>query len=275
MMELVTKLFVLSLLGFSFHVQFTSAACNVSPIAAIELEKIVNLMNDSTEINKNSVRILKDIVPLLMLFQNTVAESITNYQMLHEDASLSELLDAIKASVADNIAIMENEVPFERFEEIIPMYHDQFYRVLEDEINCRTKAFDDFKSRRSEVKETCFYNRFGPTFDKLTKDTQSFIKDFIKLLRDGYIDAVGEFRVEIAKWTTDISNALNCGVTGCIANYVANNKDTILKDINIGHIIKDLTKTSQAYFPVKENVAKSMISNEFNGIYEGIKECYK
>ena len=232
-------------------------------------------MNDSTVINTDAVRVLKDIVPLLMLFQKTVGDSIMDYQMLHQDASLSELLDAIKASVADNIAIMENEVPFEEFEKIIPMYHDELYRVIEDEINCRSNAFDDFKSRRSDVKETCFFNRFGPVFDKLTKETQSFIKDFIKLLRDGFTDAVAEFRVEITKWTSDIPNALNCGVTGCIADYVATSKDTILKDINIGHTIKNLTQTSKAYFPVKEDTAKLMISKEFNGVYEGIKECYK
>ena len=235
----------------------------------------MNLLNESTALNINNIQVLNDIVPLLIIFRKTVGDSITDYLTLHEDETLNEFLDAIKASVADNIAIMENNVPISRFEKIIPLYYDHLYKVIENEINCRTNAYNDFKSRRNEVKETCFYNRFSPAFDKLTNDTQSFVKDFVKFLRDGQKNAVDEFKVQIAKWTTDIPNALKCGVTGCIADYVTTNKGTILKDINIGHNIKERRDYYMSLFPVKRKVIESMISDEFNGIYKGIKECYK
>ena len=232
-------------------------------------------MNVSTAQNINNIQVLNDIVPLLMLFQKTVGDSITEYLMLHEEPSLSELLDAIKASVADNIAIIETKLQVSEISTVIPVRHDELYRAVEDEINCRTNAYNDFKSRRSEVKETCFYKRFSPVFDKLTKDTQSFIKDFIKYLRDGIKIPVDEFKVKITKWTKDIPNALNCVETGCIGDYVDTNKNSILKTINIGNDVKNIREHFKFLFLVKGDAVKSMISDEFNGIYEAIKECYK
>lgn len=244
-------------------------------ITDVELKKTVNLINDSTVINTKALIVLNDIIPLLKLFQDTIDVTITEFLKTTEDASLKQLLDDINGSVADNIAIMENKVPLSYFEKAIPMYDDQLYRAVLDEINCRSKAYDDFKSRRNEVKEVCFNNRFGPALNKLTTETQNFIKVFIKFLRDEYTDTVSEFKLLIQKWTTDIPIAVNCGVTGCIDDYIATNKNNVLNDINIGHTIKDLTINLIALFPGKEEVLKTMIAKEFNGIYQGIKECYK
>ena len=232
-------------------------------------------MNESTALNLKNVKAYDGIVPLLILFRKTIGDSITDYLAMHEDESLSELMDAINISVADNIAIMENKYQMSFFEKVIPIYHNNLYQAIQDEINCRTNAYADFKSRRSDVQESCFYKRFGPVFDKVSKDTQSFIKDFMKFLRDGPKDTIAAFKVQIAKWTTDIPNALNCGVTGCVANYVATNKDNILKDINFGHSLDYRKALYTSLLSVKQKAVKSIISNEFNEMYEGIKECYK
>ncbi|CAO1397621.1 unnamed protein product [Diamesa tonsa] len=220
------------------------------------------------------MKVLDDIVPLLMLFRKAVEDSIVEYLMLHAEPSLSEFLDSVIASVTDNIAVMENKMQVIQIAKVIPVRHDQLYRVIDDEINCRVNAYNDFKSRRSEVKETCFYNKFGPAFNKLTNETQSFIKDFMKFLRDGIKIAVAEFKDQIVKWTTDIPDALSCGVTGCVADYIAINKENILKTINIGHDVKSIREHYISLYPVKQKAVESMISDEFNGIYETINECY-
>ena len=201
-------------------------------------------MNETTVLNVNNVKAYGEIVPLLKLFRKTIGDVITDYLTMKEDLSLSELMEAINASVADNIAIMENQ-------------------YQKDQINCRTNTYEDFKSRRSDVQESCFYKRFGPVFDKLTIDTQSFMK----FLREGQKDAIAAFKVQIAKWSTDIPNALNCGLTGCVANYVATNKVNILKDINFGHSLDDRKVLYTSLLSVKQKAAKSIISNEFNGPY--------
>ncbi|CAO1398284.1 unnamed protein product [Diamesa serratosioi] len=275
-MELNVKLLVLSLLGLLFHVQFTSASsCNTSLISDAELEKISSFLNGSIDDYTNVAKIQNDLVPLLKFFKERVDTTVTEYLKNQENSSLAELLDAISRSVADNIAIIENEVPYSLLENIIPLYHNQLYKAVQDEINCRTNAFEDFKSRQIEAKETCFFNKFGPAFDKLTTETQSLLKGFIKDVRDTYINTIAQFKNQIQKWSTEIPIVINCGFAGCIDDYVAVNKNNILKDIDIGHSIKDLVNIDINIFVSNEKVAKKMISNEFKGVYEGIKECYK
>ncbi|CAO1398295.1 unnamed protein product [Diamesa serratosioi] len=225
--------------------------------------------------NLGVVEVQKELVPLLKQFKERVDAMINEYLKNQENSSLTDLLNAIHVSVVDNIAVLENEVPLSFLERVVPLYHKQLYKTVQDEINCRTNAFEDFKSRQIEAKELCFFNKFAPAFEKLTTETQSFMKKFINILIDGYRNATEEFQIQLQKWTTDIPIAINCGVPGCIDDYVSLNKNNILKDINIGHNIKDLIFTEIDIFIFNENVAKTMISKGFNGVYEGIQECYK